>query len=161
MTEATTALNSGLEAWSDSLSTKTDSSTVSSKPPRSMICSARRESPASASAGSRVLVPITLPSARATNTKASHPKIAIFRWAALQRPMRAARFWDLASGVMASFRDSLGGTRRLAGRMPSGNVATPRLRVGLARAADVRLPPGLLAGTAAAKQGVAVVRSPY
>jgi hypothetical protein len=72
-----------------------------------MICSARPESPASASAGSRDFVPITLPSATATNTNASHPKIAVFRCAALQRPMRAARFWDLARGVMSSFRDSV------------------------------------------------------
>ena len=91
-TSSTTALNSGLEAGSDSCSMNTDSSTVSSKPPLSTICSARRESPASASAGSRVLVPTTLPSATATTTNASHPKIAVLRWAALQRPMRAARF---------------------------------------------------------------------
>ena len=101
-TSSTTALNSGLDARSDSFSTNTDSSTVSPKPPSSTICSARPASPASASAGSRDLVPITLPSATATNTKASHPKIAVLRWAALQRPMRAARFWDLARGVMAS-----------------------------------------------------------
>jgi hypothetical protein len=50
------------------------------------------QSPASASAGSRDLVPTTLPSATATTTNASHPKIAVLRWDALQRPMRAARF---------------------------------------------------------------------
>ena len=99
-TSSTTALNWGLEAGSDSCSMNTDSPTVSSKPPLSTICSARRESPASASAGSRDLVPTTLPSATATTTNASHPKIAVLRWDALQRPMRAAMVLERCKGVM-------------------------------------------------------------
>ena len=38
-----------------------------------------------------VFVPTRPPSPKATRTKASHPKVAVFQWLALQRPMRAAR----------------------------------------------------------------------
>ena len=38
--------------------------------------------------------------AKATITNASHPKMAVLRWAALQRPMRAARLRDCLSGDM-------------------------------------------------------------
>jgi hypothetical protein len=72
---------------------------VSAKLPRSMICSARPDSPGAVSSSSSCFVPMALPSMTATTTNASHPKIAVFRCAALQRPMRAARFWDLARGV--------------------------------------------------------------
>jgi len=37
-----------------------------------------------------VFVPSALPTASATTTRPIQPKIAVLRWAALQRPMRAA-----------------------------------------------------------------------
>src|SRR5438067_910448 len=42
--------------------------------------------------GLTVFVPTWPPTANATTTSASQPKVAVFQWPALQRPMRAARF---------------------------------------------------------------------
>src|SRR3954447_20533385 len=39
-----------------------------------------------------VFIPVALPTASATRTNASQPQIAVLRWAADQRPARAARF---------------------------------------------------------------------
>jgi len=46
-------------------------------------------------------VPIWLPRRNATATKASHPNVAVFQWRALQRPMRAAMFFERFKGVIA------------------------------------------------------------
>ena len=39
-------------------------------------------------------MPVAL-SAKATKTNASQPKVAVFQWLALQRPIRAAMFFEL------------------------------------------------------------------
>ncbi len=62
----------------------------------------RPDSPGPAAFGSIVFVPAMPPSAKATRTNASQPKVAVFQWSALQRPIRAARFRVLAMEVMAS-----------------------------------------------------------
>src|SRR5438552_14922650 len=54
-------------------------------------------------------VPTCMPIARATITNASQPKTAVFQWPALQRPMRAARLFDLVKGDMASLSSPLRG----------------------------------------------------
>ena len=51
----------------------------------------RPDSPGPAVFGSMVFVPTAPPIANAPTTIASQPKVAVFQWAALQRPMRAAR----------------------------------------------------------------------
>ena len=70
--------------------------------PASRMRSIRPDSPGpSLEVGSMVFVPTMPPSAKATTTKASQPNVAVFQWAALQRPMRAARlrlrWWKCAS----------------------------------------------------------------
>ena len=52
----------------------------------------RPDSPGPAVFGSIVFVPTAPPIPNATRTRASQPNVAVFQWAALQRPMRAARF---------------------------------------------------------------------
>ena len=44
--------------------------------------------------GSSCFVPTALPIMNATATNASQPKIAVFLWLALQRPIRAARLLE-------------------------------------------------------------------
>ena len=51
----------------------------------------RPDSPGPAALGSIVLMPTAPPSPNATRTNAIQPNVAVFQWAALQRPMRAAR----------------------------------------------------------------------
>ena len=63
--------------------------------PASRILSMRPDSPGPAVFGSMLFVPTMPPSAKATRTKASQPKVAVFQWPALQRPMRAARLFEL------------------------------------------------------------------
>ena len=62
--------------------------------PASRILSMRPDSPGPGVFGSMLFVPTMPPSAKATTTKASQPKVAVFQWLALQRPMRAARLGD-------------------------------------------------------------------
>src|SRR5262249_22609260 len=57
-----------------------------------IVLSARPDSPTPDWLFFSVLVPIEPPMKVARMTKASQPKIAVLRWAALQRPARAARF---------------------------------------------------------------------
>ena len=59
--------------------------------PASRILSARPDSPGPAVLGSMVLVPTAPPIAKAAMTRPSQPKVAVFQWLALQRPIRAAR----------------------------------------------------------------------
>ena len=61
--------------------------------------------------------------ANATRTKASHPKMAVLRWAALQRPMRAARLRECLSGVIAVSLVRVPGAR---GGPPAADRASPR-----------------------------------
>ena len=56
----------------------------------------RPDSPGPAVFGSSAFVPNAPPSPKATRTSAIQPKVAVFQWSALQRPMRAAR---LVGGV--------------------------------------------------------------
>src|SRR2546423_12293438 len=52
--------------------------------------------------GSTFFVPIAPPTANATTTRASHPKVAVFQWPALQRPTRAARLeWGRAFNMLS------------------------------------------------------------
>src|SRR3954468_151972 len=47
-----------------------------------------------------VFVPTMLPIANAATTNASQPNVAVFQWDALQRPIRAARCFDVPRGVI-------------------------------------------------------------
>ena len=64
--------------------------------------------------GSSCLVPTALPIRNATAMNASQPKIAVFLWLALQRPIRAARLLErfgsltVASTVCAPVAGSSG-----------------------------------------------------
>src|SRR5580765_8532676 len=80
--------------------------------PASRILSIRPDSPGPLAFGSICFVPIWPPRAKATTTRASQPKVAVFQWAALQRPMRAARlrFWFSLRDMRFSFQP-LGGVR--------------------------------------------------
>ncbi len=73
--------------------------------PASRILSMRPDWPVPALA-SMFLVPTRPPSPKATTTKASQPKVAFFQWAALQRPIRAAKLeWcGLLDMLVAPFR---------------------------------------------------------
>src|SRR5215212_9155927 len=95
------------------------------------------DSPEPALSGSSCLVPRTLPIMNAAATNASHPKMAVFLWLALQRPIRAAMLRELASGdiwwisfdwvdrrLAAAARCAHGGGRRFAG---TGSPTLPRL----------------------------------
>ena len=66
----------------------------------------RPDSPGPGSFGSTLFVPTMPPSAKATTTKASQPNVAVFQWAALQRPMRAARLRLRLRGWCATWRFS-------------------------------------------------------
>src|SRR5215210_3311803 len=89
-TSATALLKAGSLARSVELSTRTLSLAGCWKP-ASRIRSIRPDSPGPGSFGSIVVVPTAPPRAKATKTKAIHPKVAVFQWEALQRPIRAAR----------------------------------------------------------------------
>src|SRR6266536_6557857 len=62
------------------------------KPARASVLDARPDSPFPESDCARTCVPIALPTKKATATKPSQPKAAVFQCAALQRPARAAKF---------------------------------------------------------------------
>ena len=71
--------------------------------------------------GSMFFMPTRPPSPKATTTKASQPKVAVFQWAALQRPMRAARLeWcGLLDMLVAPFRSIAADATSAAGRQSS------------------------------------------
>src|SRR5207253_6684428 len=79
----------------------------------------RPDSPGPALVGSACFVPTWLPRANASSTSASQPNVAVFQWAALQPPMRAATLRRLLCLVrnmtvllsVGSRRPSLGGIR--------------------------------------------------
>jgi hypothetical protein len=71
------------------------------KPASSMMRSAVRDSPTLLLFSSMDVVPICIPMAKATRTKATQPKTAVFQWVELQRPMRAARFFECLRGVIS------------------------------------------------------------
>jgi hypothetical protein len=100
VTSATTARKAGSEAFADSLSTKTLSSAESRNAPASMICWARPDSPIPSSSWSSFCMPTAPPMTAAATMKASQPKIAVLRWPALQRPMRAAMVLERFKGVI-------------------------------------------------------------
>ena len=88
-TSATAALNAGLSAVCFELWTSTVSP-AGCLNPSSSIRAARPDSPGSVSVSVSCLVPSAPPSTTAATTNASQPKIAVLRWRALQRPIRAA-----------------------------------------------------------------------
>src|SRR5690242_628338 len=91
-------------------------------------------------------MPARPPSPKATITNASQPKVAVFQWSALQRPIRAARLLDLVEGmsILLVGRDlmplTLGGPARIVvvGRLDSksdpATISTPT-QVGGAKSA--------------------------
>ncbi len=87
----TAARKAGSVAFSVLLWTKTCSPATSGKA-LSTIFVARPESPTPRSFSASVCVPTLPPIMKATMTNASHPKMAVLRCAALQRPARAAKF---------------------------------------------------------------------
>src|SRR5262245_38126395 len=98
MTSATAALNAGSVADSELPWTRTLSSAGRWKP-ASRIRSIRPDSPGPGAFGSIDFMPARPPSPKATITNASQPKVAVFQWSALQRPIRAARLLDLVGGM--------------------------------------------------------------
>ena len=107
----TTALNSGSAAVAVFDCTSTYSICSSSlKPASRMMWSALRASPTLTSFWSIVCMPIAPPMATEATTNASQPKMAVLRWRALQRPIRAAMFVLCFRGDMAcgSWEGSLG-----------------------------------------------------
>jgi hypothetical protein len=79
---------------SDWMSTNSDCPVSSRSKARSMIWLALPASPTAVSFSSASCTGIANERARAAITNVSHPKMAVFRCAALQRPMRAARFLE-------------------------------------------------------------------
>src|SRR5262249_949529 len=70
--------------------------------PASRILSTRPDSPGPVVEASISFEPAMPPSAKATTTKASQPKVAVFQWPALQRPMRAARLDEGLTGAISA-----------------------------------------------------------
>ena len=87
-TSATAARNAGSSALRARLWTSTVSPAGCLKP-SSRIRAARPDSPGRVSVSPSCLVPSAPPITTAATTNASQPKIAVFRWRALQRPIRA------------------------------------------------------------------------
>ena len=114
-TSSTAARNAGLLAVSDSLSTSTVSPAGCSNP-SSRIRAAFPDSPGSVSLSPSCLVPIAPPITTAATTNASQPKIAVLRWRALQRPMRAAMLLLRFRGDMGISRCGWVGVSRLSPR---------------------------------------------
>ena len=71
--------------------------------------------PTAMASGCRI-VPTMPPSTNATTTDASHPNVAVFQWAALQRPIRAAWFLGCVSGDMRAPFKPVGAARGLGAR---------------------------------------------
>ncbi len=111
----TTALNSGSSAVAVFDCTSTYSICSSSlKPASRTMWSALRASPTFMSFGSIVCRPTAPPMTNEATTNASQPKMAVLRWRALQRPIRAAMFvlrfrGDIAFGSLAGFVGYLAG----------------------------------------------------
>ena len=108
-TSATPALKAGSVADSERLWTRTLSSAGFLKP-ASRILSIRPDSPGPGLFGSIDFVPARPPSPKATITNASQPKVAVFQWSALQRPIRAARLLDLVGAMSFLLRIENSGT---------------------------------------------------
>ena len=84
-TSVTAAVKAGVPAPAERLRIRTLSSAGCLKP-SSRIRSMRPDSPGPGALGSTLLTPIAVPRPKATITKASQPKVAVFQCAALQRP---------------------------------------------------------------------------
>ena len=117
-TSSTAAAKAGVPVCSERFWIRTLSPAGCLKP-ASRILSIRPDSPGPLAFGSTFFIPIWSPRAKATTTSASQPKVAVFQWAALQRPMRAATlwFWCLLRGMTillsaARRRTRRGGRRR-------------------------------------------------
>ncbi len=82
-------VKAGVPARSERLWIRTLSAAGCLKP-ASRILSIRPDCPGPEAFGSTCLVPSWPPTKNAASTRASQPKVAVFQWAALQRPMRAA-----------------------------------------------------------------------
>src|SRR5262245_34260500 len=116
MTSFTAASNAGVPAVAVRLCINTFSAAGRLKP-SCRIRSIRPDSPGPVVFGSGVFVPTMPPSPKATTTRSSQPKVAVFQWFALQRPMRAARLRGLRLRVV------LGDTAVLLSDLPrSGGV---------------------------------------
>ena len=92
-TRRTTSSTAVRKAGSSAVSVLLSTSTVSPagwSNASSRILAARPDSPGRVSLSPSCLVPIAPPITTAATTNASQPKIAVFRWRALQRPIRAA-----------------------------------------------------------------------
>ena len=120
-TSLTAAANAGVPACSERFWIRTLSPAGCLKP-ASRILSIRPDSPGPLAFGSICFVPTWPPMPKATTTSASQPKVAVFQWEALQRPMRAARlrFWCVLRGMTillsAARRRTRRGGRRRRGR---------------------------------------------
>jgi hypothetical protein len=95
-TSAIAESNAGVPTRCERLSTRTFSA-AGCLNPASRISFMRPDSPGPPLFWSMVVVPTMPPSMKARTTKASHPNVAAFQCAALQRPMRAARFVEVVS----------------------------------------------------------------
>src|SRR5262245_31262706 len=95
-----TATKAGSSAFSllDLMSTISPCSSLADGKPDSISWSAFLASPTFVSVVSRNVVPKLLPRITAAITNASHPKVAVFQWLALHRPMRAAMLVERLRG---------------------------------------------------------------
>ncbi len=100
-TSSTAARNAGSEALASPLAWTSTDSEASLGNASARAWSAVREEPLPCSSGARVLVPTMPPMTNAIATNASHPKTAVLRCCADQRPARAAR---LEWGKLPAFR---------------------------------------------------------
>src|SRR5687767_3623225 len=117
----------------------------------SMILSAVRASPTFSSLSSRYLVPTAPPMTTAAITNASQPKVAVFQWLALQRPIRAARLFERFKGVISGVSPRYGWVDGGSHRGHAATVRRPcvwkcglphaggRLSAGRGELAEVRL----------------------
>ena len=124
-TAASSALKAGVELPIASLCTSTVSLACSLNPARSSISWARPAWPSDCSRLASLTVPTAFPATIATATNASHPKVAVFQWAALQRPARAAMFMAAPLRLPAMHRQlRLGERPRQCGALVSGTAAS-------------------------------------
>ena len=131
-TSLTAARNAGSPIVCVLLCTSTISpiASVCGKPASRRMWSPRWASPTFVSCWSMFFVPMFVPRTTAAMTNASQPKTAVFQWLALQRPMRAARLFDFASGVNSiSSLLVRGMSRSLDSRRRFSHRAAPRLEV--------------------------------
>ena len=83
------------------MSTNSVCASVWPKPDFLKISSARCAWPTFASCVAIVFIGSCVAMPKATTTKASQPKTAVFQWLALQRPMRAAMLFECFRGDIA------------------------------------------------------------